>query len=239
MRLAAAARGLAATLAVGGVACVAVAVGSAGGRDQPVVPLTGSSPAQYAAGGPSPTPPAIAAGRVRPARVAATRTGPAPDSPALSLARSAPVSLVIPALGIRSNLLHLGQAADGSLRVPTGADYDKPGWYRYSPTPGSVGPAVIAGHVDSARGGPSVFFRLGSLRRGDAVRVARADGTTALFEVDSVQRFHKTAFPTRLVYGDTDHAVLRLITCGGEFDRATGHYLDNIVVSASLVTAPA
>jgi hypothetical protein len=148
---------------------------------------------------------------------------------------SIPVILEVPGIGVRSTLLRLGQGADGSLAVPPpGPTYDQAGWYRYSPTPGSLGPAVIVGHVDSRRGGPSVFYRLGELRRGDTIRVTRADGSVAVFAVEQVRRFTKSDFPTRLVYGNTDHAALRLVTCGGPFDRNTGHYRDNIVVLASL-----
>lgn len=152
------------------------------------------------------------------------------------LARSVPVALSIPAIGVRSSLQRLGQTADGELAVPApGPRYDWPGWYRYSPTPGSLGPAVIVGHVDSAANGPSVFWRLGSLRRRDTVRVTRADGSVAIFAVDDVRRFRKTHFPSQLVYGNTNHAALRLITCGGPIEG--GHYRDNIVVRASLVRA--
>jgi hypothetical protein len=149
---------------------------------------------------------------------------------------SPPVTLSIPAISVRSQLLQLGQDANGALEVPApGPHYDQAGWYRYSPTPGAMGPAVIAGHVDSARGGPSVFYRLGELHPGDQVFVQRADGSVAVFAVDAVRRFPKAAFPTALVYGNTDHPALRLITCGGPFDRASGHYLDNVVVTASLI----
>ncbi len=135
-----------------------------------------------------------------------------------------------------SPLLRLGLTAKGAMEVPApGPDYDKAGWYTHSPTPGSLGPAVIVGHVDSATKGPSVFFRLGALRPKDLISVRREDGSTAVFAVDAVRRFHKAAFPSDLVYGNTRHAALRLVTCGGEFDATTGHYLDNIVVLASLV----
>ena len=149
-----------------------------------------------------------------------------------------PVSISVPAIGVESTLLTLGQAADGSLAAPApGPHYDQAGWYHYSPRPGDLGPAVIVGHIDSKSGGPSVFFRLGDLRSHDVIDVERADGTVAVFSVDDVRRFHKADFPTQLVYGNTDHAALRLITCGGTFDRSTGHYLDNVVVTASLVRA--
>lgn len=105
------------------------------------------------------------------------------------------------------------------------------------PTPRSkpLGPSVIEGHVDSASGGASVFFRIGALVPGTKIRVARADGSSAVFAVDAVRRYPKDDFPTALVYGNTDHAALRLITCGGTFDRRTGHYRSNVVVFARLV----
>ena len=152
---------------------------------------------------------------------------------------SVPVRLDIPAIGVKTPLLSLGQTATGAMEVPApGPHYDEAGWYRYSPTPGTLGPAIITGHVDSAAHGPSVFFRLGDLHPRDSVRVTRADDSVAVFTVDEVRRFSKTSFPSALVYGNTNHAALRLITCGGPFDRASGHYRDNIVVLASL-TLPA
>ncbi len=152
------------------------------------------------------------------------------------LGASAPRTLTIPSIDVRSDLQLLGLADDGTMEVPApGPRYDDAGWYRHSPTPGALGPAVIVGHVDSAENGPSVFYRLGSLRRNDKVRVTRADGTVAVFAVESVRRFRKSQFPTRLVYGNTDHAALRLITCGGPIEADSGHYRDNIVVLASLI----
>ena len=154
------------------------------------------------------------------------------------LPASVPVALTISAIGVKSRLQRLGQTATGELAVPApGPRYDWPGWYRFSPTPGSLGPAVIVGHVDSAANGPSVFWRLGSLRPHDTVRVTRADGSVAIFRVDDVHRYRKTNFPSQLVYGNTNYAALRLITCGGPL--AGGHYQDNVVVRASLVRAAA
>ena len=153
------------------------------------------------------------------------------------LPASVPVALAIPAIDVRSPVQRLGQTSDGALEVPPpGPHYDEVGWYRYSPTPGSLGPAVIVGHVDSYQG-RSVFFRLGALRPHDKVLVKRADGSVAVFAVDAVRRFRKSEFPTQLVYGNTDHAALRLITCGGPIERTTGHHRNNVVVLASLVQA--
>jgi hypothetical protein len=152
------------------------------------------------------------------------------------LPASRPLALDIPAIRVHSPLQYLGLTAAGALQVPApGPRYDQAAWYRYSPTPGSLGPAIIEGHVDSAAAGPSVFFDLGRLRPHDEVRVTRADGRVAVFAVDGVRRYPKDRFPTQLVYGDLDHAGLRLLTCGGRFDRTTGHYVDNVVVFASLV----
>jgi hypothetical protein len=159
---------------------------------------------------------------------------PAPDARALTLPASRPVRLDVPAIGVTSDLLELGLNPDGSAEVPPLARDSQAGWYRDSPTPGQVGPAVILGHVDSAEYGPAVFFRLGDLRPGDEVSVARADGTTGVFRVDRVESYRKDAFPTLEVYGNTDRPELRLITCGGEFDPASRNYLSNIVVYASL-----
>ncbi len=158
-----------------------------------------------------------------------------PPIPA-SLPASKPVGLDIPSIGVHSDLQHLGTTSTGAMETPApGPLYDTAAWYRYSPTPGELGPAILLGHVDSAANGPSVFFRLGEMKRGDRVSITRADDSVAVFIVDEVRRYSKNDFPTKLVYGNIDHAGLRIVTCGGAFDESTGHYLDNIVVFASLV----
>lgn len=152
------------------------------------------------------------------------------------MAASSPIRVSIPSIAVSSALVRLGLTTTGALEVPApGPHYDQAGWFTGSPTPGSLGPAVIVGHVDSATNGPSVFFRLGALRPRDLVLVTRRDGLVARFSVDSVRSYPKTAFPTQLVYGDTAFAALRLITCGGDFDRSTGSYRSDIVVLAHLV----
>ncbi|MCO1654712.1 class F sortase [Pseudonocardia sp. S2-4] len=161
-------------------------------------------------------------------------TGPAAGASG-PLGRSVPVRLDIPAIDVHSGLLALGLDPDGTTEEPP-LDSPDAGWYSHSPTPGEIGPAVLLGHVDSARTGPGVFHDLPALRPGDEVRVLRVDGSTAVFAVDRVARHPKSGFPTAEVYGDIPHAGLRLITCGGEFDRGTGHYRDNVVVYASAVT---
>jgi sortase (surface protein transpeptidase) len=145
-----------------------------------------------------------------------------------------PTHLDIPAIGVSTELVQLGQNPDGTVEVPPLARDSRAGWYRGSPAPGEPGPAVLLGHVDSAEYGPGVFFRLGALHPADSVSVRRADGTVATFRVTRVASYPKADFPTLEVYGNTDDAELRLITCGGAFDRAARSYLDNIVVYAAL-----
>jgi hypothetical protein len=154
-----------------------------------------------------------------------------------SLARSLPVSVHIPAIGVDSRLLHLGLNADGTIQVPSiRTSSGRAAWYKYSATPGQIGSSVIEGHVDSDHG-PAVFFRLGALRPGDTIDVRLADGVTAVFRVTGVREYTKSRFPAEAIYGATDFAALRLITCGGAFDYATGHYLSSTVVFASLASS--
>jgi hypothetical protein len=151
-----------------------------------------------------------------------------------SLRQSLPVSVAIPAIGVRSRLLRLGLNRDGTIQVPSlVTSADEAAWYKYSATPGQPGTAVIEGHVDSYHG-PAVFFRLGALRPGNRIDVTLADGVTAVFRVTGVREYAKDEFPAKIVYGPADYPALRLITCGGDFDPATGHYLSSVVVFASL-----
>ncbi len=176
-------------------------------------------------GRPDGTPPAP------PPPAATPAAGPATLTSGPLMASSPPTRLSIPALRVSVPVTGLGLQADGSMAVP--ADAKTVGWYTGAPTPGALGPAVLAGHVDYRRQ-PGTFARLADLRPGDAVDIARADGSTAMFTVIEVGRHPKNAFPSDAVYGAIDHAGLRLITCGGDFDAGSGHYRDNIVVYARL-----
>lgn len=147
------------------------------------------------------------------------------------LPRSEPTRVRILAIGVDSELVGLGLQHDGRMEVPAGAF--PAGWYTGAPTPGELGPAILAGHVDHG-GLAGVFHRLHELDPGDTVEVTRQDGSTALFRVTRVEQHHKDAFPTAAVYGDIDHAGLRLITCGGSFDTQVRSYVDNIIVFAEL-----
>ncbi len=159
-------------------------------------------------------------------------TGPivAPPQSAAPRSVATPVSLTIPLIGVSTKLITLGLQSNGSLQVPSTTSVA--GWYTGSPRPGAIGSAIIVGHIDSSNG-PGVFFRLDELRRGDQVYVRRAGGTMVEFRVTAVEEYLKDKFPTEAVYGPTPDAELRLITCGGAFDSATGHYLSNIVVFAT------
>ena len=152
-------------------------------------------------------------------------------------AGSAPVSLRIPALGVSVSLSQLGLNADQSPQVPV--KYQEPGLFKLGPAPGMMGSAVILGHVDDKKG-PAVFFKLGSLRAGDKVDVSLANGSVAHFAVNAVETFLKAQFPSQKVYGSHGYRGLQLVTCGGDFDKATGHYLSNVVAFTTLVsTTPA
>jgi hypothetical protein len=140
-----------------------------------------------------------------------------------------PVSLIIPAIGVRTRLVRLGLTAEDQLQVP--ATTAVAGWYTGSARPGAVGPAVIAGHIDSSQG-PGVFARLRQLHADDRIFVRRADATLAVFRVVTVRTYGKPRFPTRLVYGPAAGAQLRLITCGGTFDSSLHTYLSNVIVYA-------
>lgn len=146
---------------------------------------------------------------------------------------SAPLRVRLPALGVESDVMDLGLEPDGSLEVPPTA-YPA-GWFTGAPTPGALGPAIIAGHVDY-KGEVGVFHDLHRLEVGDEVWVDRADGSQAMFLVTVVDQYAKDAFPTEAVYGDINYAGLRLITCGGDFDWDAESHLDNVVVYAELHT---
>jgi hypothetical protein len=151
------------------------------------------------------------------------------------MARSVPLSLGIPALRVRAKIIALGLRPDGSPAVPRLTTPFVTSWYDPGPTPGAPGAAVIFGHVDSAAVGPAVFYDLGRLRTGDLIDVTLADRRTAVFRVYGAGLYLKTGFPSLGVYGYTRWPTLRLITCGGEFDRRTGQYLGNVVVFAEYV----
>ncbi len=182
--------------------------------------------------------PGLVAGRDRSADLAADLgAGPAVAVPAVERTSAAPVGLVIPAVGLDTRLGGLHTDLSGALQVDP--DPNRAGWYADGPAPGDLGPAVLAGHLDS-RAGPGVFAGLTRLRPGDAIDVRRADGSRLHFAVTEVASYAKRAFPTAKVYGGDGTSSLRIITCGGAYDPDSGRYRSNTVVFATLVaTDPA
>ena len=173
---------------------------------------------------PPPLPPALAG-----QAVGAVGIGPRRSVMPVPSASPFPASASTP-------MFALGLNRDGGVGVPPAKEPLKAAWYDRGPAPGQDGAAVITGHVDSrfAPGNRAAFYELGAVRPGDAVDVARTDHRVAVFRVDSVALVPKVGFPTRQVYGPTGYAALRLITCGGHYDRRTG-YADNVIVYAHLV----
>ncbi|MDR7381694.1 class F sortase [Promicromonospora iranensis] len=200
--------------------------------------------------GPPPTPPAATSAEqevpasssdpdasTRPSASASPAAEPAPTRSSVKpLRASEPTAVRIPSIGVESPVHGLGLDEEGRLQVPSGELYDQVAWYDGSPSPGEAGPAVLEGHVTGAGYAPSVFFELGATRRGDLIEVDRADGSTATFKVTEVKSSPKDEFPRVDVYGATDGPELRVITCGGTFDKEAGRHLDNVIVFAKLVT---
>lgn len=178
------------------------------------------------------TPPLPAAGSPSATPRASTTTTPSPSPSATPV--GVPVSVSIPSIGATSSLLKLGLDADGKIAVPGSNQTKQAAWFTGSPRPGQVGPAVIEGHVDGPGGVKGVFFRLAAVKKNDTVQVTQANGTKLRFVVYDIARYPKDNFPAAVVYGNTEGPELRVITCGGSFDSATGHYRDNTVLFARL-----
>ncbi|MFD9543107.1 class F sortase [Streptomyces sp. NPDC060022] len=174
-----------------------------------------------------------------PARISTTAPSatvsspPAAAVPAEPMAASEPVRVRVPSADVDTGpVLKLGLAADGTVEVPSVGQADRIGWYTKGVTPGELGPAVLIGHFDTAKG-PAVLKNVSRIRAGDRITVSRADGSEAVFAVRALEQVDKDSFPTDKVYGETTRPELRLITCGGELEN--GHRPDNIIVYADLV----
>jgi hypothetical protein len=142
-----------------------------------------------------------------------------------------PSRIVVPAMGLDATMVEVGVLENGDMEVPP---FGLVGWYRLGPAPGASGPAVIVGHVDT-KSGPDVFYHLRDLKPGDEVLVYGTHGDAATFAVDSKEQQLKSDLPTDRIWSNTKKPVLRLITCGGDFDRRSGHYLSNVIVYGHLV----
>ncbi|BDM74020.1 class F sortase (plasmid) [Streptomyces nigrescens] len=176
---------------------------------------------------PPPQPPRAESLPRQPDAEAGSRPGPSP------LPESEPLRVRIPRTGVDAPLMRLGLDRDRRLDVPPPTDRNLAGWYKDGVTPGDTGTALITGHVDT-KTGPAVFYSLGALKQGDTIRVVRKDGRTAVFTVYAVEVFSGTDFPDEKVYGASARPELRVLTCGGGYDRARHEYLGNVVVFARM-----
>ena len=183
----------------------------------------------------SPTPPrkSTTAPTTVPSTAAATAVASSSKALSTSIDPLRPIQLSIPVIGLSDDVSELGLNANGTVQVPT--SWQVPGWYKYGPSPGEQGSAVILGHVDSVNG-PAAFYRLSALRPGDKVMVRLAGGTTEHFKVIGLRLYAKKNFPDRLVYGPRPYSALQLVTCGGAFDSTTHHYVSNLVVFTALIS---
>jgi sortase family protein len=204
-----------------GLTTVTAGIGLVGAGLAPIAPWSLSAPAAARA-----APPMRSAEQVR----AFERSSLAATDDA-SVGVADPMRVVIPAIGVDAAVVPLDLWPDGTLKVP--ADFSWTGWYTGGPEPGEPGAAVIIGHVDSADG-PAVFFHLRKLAPNNEIIVQTIDGDSFTFVVEGVEQYPKSTFPTTAVYGPTNERALRLITCGGTFDRAARSYRDNLVVFARL-----
>ena len=166
--------------------------------------------------------------------VAATPTPVSPAAPrTIALTKSEPTHLKIESVGIDAPIDPVGKQADGTMETPP-LFANLTGWYKFSPTPGEMGPSIIVGHIDTYKG-PSVFYKLKDLKAGDMISVTRQDGKSVKFQVNGLEQFDQNNFPTEKVYGNIQHAGLRLITCGGTYDKKSQKYSHNTVVFATMV----
>ncbi|WP_336216378.1 class F sortase [Nonomuraea sp. LPB2021202275-12-8] len=156
--------------------------------------------------------------------------------PAPAMLPSTPVRIAVRRLGINAPIRSVGLAKDGTIQVPPSNNPNLVGWYRNMSTPGEAGPAVLLGHKDT-RTRSAVFSRLPEIRNGDTIEVKRQDGVTAVFTVGGIEQADKKTFPTQRVYGPQANAQLHLITCGGVYNRSTGHYTDNVIVYATMTSS--
>ncbi len=181
-------------------------------------------------GGPSVAAPASSAPAARVPSVP-VRKGELPAS----AADEVPAKLTVPDLDLEATVSAVGiDRRTGDFAVPPSVD--RVGWYRYGPGfSADAGSIVIAGHVDSAEQGKGAFFKLGSMSRADRITLTGKDGTSREFEVVARERYEKTKIPLDKYFVRDGELRLTLITCGGPFDAATGHYRDNVVVTAKPV----
>jgi LPXTG-site transpeptidase (sortase) family protein len=154
---------------------------------------------------------------------------------AIVAAAAAPTRLLVPAIKVDATVEPVGMDAQGRMGTPSQAG--NVAWFQLGATPGDVGDAVIAGHLDWTSG-PAVFWYLGRMRKGDAIKVMRSDGTSVEFVTDTSRTVPYDSSTDSLFTKDGPPS-LTLITCAGTWDRQRGTYLQRLVVHATLATAAA
>ncbi|GAA4997020.1 class F sortase [Streptomyces siamensis] len=168
--------------------------------------------------------------------IAAVGRPDVPLPPALEpLGNARPQRLDIPSMGVQAPVVARGLDRQGAIEPPPFEQPGVVGWYAAGVRPGAAGAALFVGHVDTDTK-PAVFYKLSAVRPGATVRVVRDDGKVAEFTVDEVQVIPRDHFDAQQAYGahEPGRAELRLVTCGGTFDRASRTYTANVVVSAYL-----
>lgn len=219
----------AAVLLVIGLVVLVIGIRGNVGPPQPAAAPAGSSTVDR-----RPTTPPTTSAPTQGTQGASPKTPPQPaNNLGQFLEASKPTSIQIPAIDLRSTtFVPLSIQKNGTISVP--GTENEVGLYQGGPTPGQLGPSVLAAHVDSPSGRKGIFYRLGAVKAGDQVRITRADKSVLTFTVDKVAAYRKTEFPTDLVYrGDFNRAEIRLVTCGGPTDSAN-EYRDNVVVFGHL-----
>ncbi|WP_372698299.1 class F sortase [Arthrobacter sp. JSM 101049] len=227
----------AAVVAIGLVGTVLVGVGVKGEAPPPSPPASAAAAAMPSPEAASPSPSTSAPSSKKATPKTSTPAPRPTKAKEMVMKKSHPVRLTVPAIDVDTPLMDVGLQADGSIGVPPLGPDSPAGWYDRGPTPGEKGPAVILGHVTAiSQEGPAVFFKLGALRKNDKISVTRADGQVAVFTVTRIVQVPKPDFSSMDTYGNTEGAELRLITCGGEFNKSVGRHADNIIVHAKLTS---
>jgi hypothetical protein len=184
-------------------------------------------------------PAAVAGGATQTGTVPVNMPGPVPSEsagPPGPIAgvgpgqQATPIRIRLASIDVDAAIVPVGVDGGGEMAVPE--DVRTIGWYRFGPGPGAAGSSVLAGHVDDRVQGRGAFYRLTDLAAGDPVLVRLADGRELRFRVSDVERIEKSQLPTGELFARTGPPRLTLITCGGEFDRAAGHFRDNVVIRA-------